>query len=166
MKKVFITYAEGSFIKNQLFALNMAMKRGKFDSAVGYSREDIDSQFYLDNYSILKATKGAGYWLWKPYFIYKALNELNDGDILFYADAGSFFRNDINIIIDKLSVYNQDVIAFYLPLIEIQWTKQELIKNMECNKSYYKRPLHKSTQRGSVKMVKRCSFTKRLSTKP
>jgi len=138
MKKVFITYAEGLFVKNKLFALKMAELRGGFDSTIGYSREDIDAEFYQNNHRILNIKKGAGYWLWKPYFIYKALNELNNGDLLFYSDAGSFFCRDINVIYNELALYNQDIMAFELPLIELQWTKQELFNNMDCNQDSYK----------------------------
>jgi len=138
MKKVFMTYAEGSFVKNQKFALKMAKIRGGFDSVIGYAREDIDTEFYRHNDIILNTKIGAGYWLWKPYFIYKALKELNHGDVLVYGDAGSFFCKDINIILNELKPYNQNVMAFELPLIEAQWTKQELFINMGCNEDSYK----------------------------
>jgi hypothetical protein len=63
---------------------------------------------------------------------------MQDGDYLFYADAGSFFIKNIEIILDKVKTYKQDVFGFELPLIESQWTKQELFLEMNCNESKYK----------------------------
>lgn len=130
--KVFITYSDEKLNKQRDFAVFMAKYFGKFDKSIGYKPEDIDKEFYEQNKEILSQPKGGGYWLWKPYFIYKTLKNLNDGDYLFYADAGSFFLKDINILIDELEKSHQDVIGFELPLIESQWTKKELFESLLC----------------------------------
>ena len=41
--------------------------------------------------SIYNIEKGYGFWLWKPYIIYKHLCKLNDNDILIYSDPGGNF---------------------------------------------------------------------------
>jgi hypothetical protein len=136
--KYYINYSDKTFIKQQNFALKMAKLRGGFDSIVGYSREDIDKEFYEENKNILDQPRGGGYWLWKPYFIYKRLLEINEGDYLFYSDSGAFFLKSVDILINELEKYNQDIMGFELPLIEKQWTKQELFNNMNCNIEEYK----------------------------
>ena len=40
-----------------------------FDYKHVFNTQDIDNEFYQKNIEILKQPKGAGYWLWKPYFI-------------------------------------------------------------------------------------------------
>lgn len=140
--KVFITYSDEKFNKQRDFAVFMAKHFGKFDKSIGYKPEDIDKEFYEQNKEILSQPKGGGYWLWKPYFIYKTLKNLNDGDYLFYADAGSFFLKDINILIDELEKSHQDVIGFELPLIESQWTKRELFITMNCDNELYRESNH------------------------
>lgn len=132
--KYYINYSDKIFRKQQKFALKMAKKRGNFDSIIGYSRKDIDKEFYGQNKDILNQKKGGGYWLWKPYLIYKTLNKLKFGDYLFYSDSGAFFLKSVDILINELEKYNQDIMGFELSLIELQWTKRELFINMDCNK--------------------------------
>ena len=136
MKKHYINYSDKAFKAQQNFALKMAKSRGGFDNITGYSREDIDKEFYEENKNILDQPRGGGYWLWKPYFINKKLNELTDGDYLFYSDSGAFFLKNIDILIEELEKYDQDIMGFELPLIESQWTKKELFLNMDCDEAY------------------------------
>jgi hypothetical protein len=65
-----------------------------FDHCFSFSKEDIEEEFYQANSKILDQKRGAGYWLWKPYFIYDVLNCVKDGDIVFYVDAGNIFINN------------------------------------------------------------------------
>ena len=131
--KYYINYSDKAFKAQQDFALKMAKLRGGFDGIVGYSRSDIDKDFYEKNRHILDQPRGGGYWLWKPYFINKRLAELDEGDYLFYSDSGAFFLKNIDLLINELEKFNQDIMGFELPLIEKQWTKQELFINLNCN---------------------------------
>lgn len=56
-----------------------------------YGRQNIDSEFYARNKYILDSPRGNGYWLWKPYFILKIMNQLPDNSIILYADSGVVF---------------------------------------------------------------------------
>ena len=47
-----------------------AIKYGNFDTTHIYKLTDIDKFFKYKNQDILSQCKGAGYWIWKPYFIY------------------------------------------------------------------------------------------------
>lgn len=64
-----------------------------FDEIITWDETYLDSDFkkiwgrYLVRYS-----RGFGYWCWKPYFILKELEKLEDGDILLYTDIGCFLR--------------------------------------------------------------------------
>lgn len=40
----------------------------------------------------MQYSRGAGYWLWKPWLIHKTLQEHAPGDIVVYVDAGSTLR--------------------------------------------------------------------------
>lgn len=135
MKKIYINYANDRFKTQQNFALKMALSLGKFDTAIGYSISDLDEEFYLKNSNILDLEKGIGLWLWKPYIILKTLLKMEEGDVLLYADAGSFLVRNIDNILDELLPFEQDVMAFELPLVERQWTKADLFVYMQCNNS-------------------------------
>jgi|SaaInl8_200m_RNA_FD_contig_31_1511664_length_4039_multi_11_in_0_out_0_3 hypothetical protein len=136
--KVYINYADKKFQKQQNFALLMANCFGAFDELIGYNNLNIDKDFYEANAQILEQKRGGGYWLWKPYFIVKTLQNMKDGDYLFYSDSGAFFLKSVDNLINELKKYNQDIMAFELPLIEKQWTKKELFINMNCDKDEFK----------------------------
>jgi len=158
MKKYYINYADNNhaFKRGQKFALEKAKLAGGFDDIVGYGREEIDAQFYEDNKSILEQAKGGGYWLWKPYFINKRLSEIEDGDYLFYGDAGSFFLKSVDILIEELEKVGQDIMVFESPYLELQWTKRELFKAMECDEDFYK---NSNQLMGGFQLIKKTPFT-------
>jgi hypothetical protein len=155
-KKVYINYADDAFKVQQDFALRKAKKEGGFNKIIGYTRDAIDEEFYKQNKHILNQKRGGGYWLWKPYFIYKTLEDLNEGDYLFYSDSGAFFLKNIDILISELEKYNQDIMGFELPLIEKQWTKKELFINMDCHANEY---TDSNQIQASFQLIKKSDFS-------
>jgi len=75
--------------------LNSAKDNADFDILEMYSPDILDSDFKLQNVAILSQSKGAGYWLWKPYIILNKLLKMNDGDILCYCDSMYLFKSSI-----------------------------------------------------------------------
>lgn len=133
-----INYADENFVKAQRFNTKSAYKKGKVDKVIEYSPDDIDNDFYTKNKKILREKRGGGYWLWKPYFIMKTLENSNDGDYIFYCDSGAYYIDKVKYLIDDLEKSNQSIMAFELPLIEKQWTKAELLKKMHCDYDEFK----------------------------
>jgi hypothetical protein len=70
------------------------MSSGLFTSSIGWSEEYLQEnspKFWKNHAAILKArVPGFGWWIWKPEFMRLSLNEIPEGDGLFYLDAGSF----------------------------------------------------------------------------
>ena len=48
---------------------------------------DLHKDFINSNFS-RNCWRGYGYWIWKPFLIWKTLQEINEGDILLYMDTG------------------------------------------------------------------------------
>lgn len=75
--------------------------------------------------------RGYGYWLWKPYIIYKYMSELPKGDVLFYCDIGCELSpmggKKFNKYLDKFG--NLDIVAFstFNNQPEYMWCKKELV---------------------------------------
>ena len=69
------------------------------DKTTAFTPCEIGKEFYEKNKEILQSPRGGGYWLWKPCFINRVINELSDGDILIYSDAGVEIIADLNEII-------------------------------------------------------------------
>lgn len=102
---------------------------GKFDKVVVYDIDtEIDKTYKRQYVDIFKTKRGAGLWLWKVYFIEKAFREeCNEGDILFYADAASFFFRSVKPLINNM---HEDIFAVRLPYIEKEFTKRETFELM------------------------------------
>lgn len=124
MKKKLILFGTDSY-KN---AMNSLIKSSNnyFDECFSFSDKDIDSSFFDSNRVILTQSRGAGYWLWKPYFIKKVLESSNDGDIIFYVDSGNIFLTDPTFLYDRLNE-NGGIVLF---------DNRDGVKNGESTKNY------------------------------
>lgn len=87
-KKYFINYAHNGFFNSQNFALKKAEEFGFITK--GYNFSDLDQNFVNQNSHILSKSRGAGYWLWKPYIILDMLNKIDENDYLIYMDSGAY----------------------------------------------------------------------------
>ena len=134
---MFITASNSLYRRSMDYNVQMAKKRGGFDKVLAYDIGTmIDAEFRKRNDDILSMKQGAGLWLWKPYFIQKALaEECAEGDILFYLDAAAFFIGDVRMI---GKVMDDDIYAACLPYIEADWTKSEAFDIMDMDEETYK----------------------------
>ncbi|MWB94513.1 hypothetical protein GON26_09065 [Flavobacterium sp. GA093] len=122
-KIVLVNYADKNYTKSQKINTKSAIKIGCFEEVISFSPNDIDECFYNKNKNILDKKRGNGYWLWKPYFIKKALQNIKEGELLFYCDSGSYFLNSINELLESTEK-NQDIIPFELQQIEKNGQKE------------------------------------------
>ena len=137
MRKYHINYANGRYLKAQQYCSQSAKEAG-FDEVISYSINDIDSNFIEKNKSILNQSRGAGYWLWKPYFIKKTLDKINDGDLLVYSDSGSIYQASVQPLIDSILKDKHGVLSFELKgLIEKDYTKRDAFILMNLDDSKY-----------------------------
>jgi hypothetical protein len=103
MKYHFITFAtpDGAYIKDAADLCASAIAVARFDTALIGNMSVLDPMFKKQNAHILRHTRGAGYWLWKPYIILKRLTELQDGEVLCYCDSSYRFLSDARNIADE-----------------------------------------------------------------
>ncbi len=137
MTKVLINFANGFFYKSQRYNSKTGLEVGGFDRAISYARKDIDREFFEQNRRILSCSKGAGYWLWKPYFIVKTLNLLQTDDFLFYCDSGAHFIKSIDALVDTSQMLEQDIIPFDVGFTEKMYTKRDALILMDCDTPSY-----------------------------
>ena len=138
-KIIGISYANNRYMTQRKNNKKSAIEIGKVDEYYGYGPEDIDKNFYEKNKDILSRNRGNGYWLWKPYFILKALKEkLNDGDYLIYTDAGSFYLDDVKKIIQPIEKMNKEMWSYKLTgFKEREWTKRDAFILMGADSPFY-----------------------------
>ena len=131
MKKILLNFADEKFRKAQKWNSFTGKLIGSFDSVIECSPEDIDEQFRQENEHILAVKRGAGAWLWKPYFILRYLKTLDENDILFYSDAGAVFCRNTSHLIESMK--EQDIWVSDIPLVEAQWTKPSVFTAMDAD---------------------------------
>lgn len=97
------------------------------------------TEFYKENKHILGQSRGAGYWLWKPYLLYQIAKDASDGDIFLYMDCGDSI-NDYGAV----SKYLKSVLAEdreFLGLMgcfpQSMYTKRDCFIGMDCDTQYY-----------------------------
>jgi hypothetical protein len=135
MAKVYLTsYATESFavVRQEL---NTSARSFGITEHLSYSGKDLHtSEYYSRNKSILDETCGAGYWAWKPYFILEALKSLSDGDVLFYADAGSLFVQPTDPLVEICTSQRHGLVLFDArPVTNAQFVKRDCFVRMGCD---------------------------------
>jgi len=104
-----------------------------FDEVYGYNDDDLkqDNDFWKKHGTFIENnSRGYGYWIWKSYLIQKKLNEIDEGDILVYADCGC----ELNLkgkprfleyidLLDK-NPKNYGIISFQMEHLEKKYTKK------------------------------------------
>ena len=130
-QKVLINFADKGYENSRKSQKESATTLGNIDKVIEYSLNDMDQQFKDENKEILSESRGAGYWLWKPYFILKTLNTLNDGDILIYCDTAMQFVSSIDKYIGAMK---SSIMLFEhnVEYIEKQFTKGDIFKELDA----------------------------------
>jgi hypothetical protein len=88
-KKYFCTFADSRMKKSLERIEKQAKSLDFFDKIIINDETNLDQSFketFKDK--LIKGSRGYGYWVWKPQIILQALDEMQDGDILLYADVG------------------------------------------------------------------------------
>ena len=145
MKKYLINFANGKYLEAQKSNSSSGIERGGFDEVIEYSIENVDNDFKNKNKDILSLSRGAGYWLWKPYFILKTLNTIKDGDIVFYSDSGSCFLRDASPLIQIASKEGSGLCCFNLGGIhkEAQWNKRITMQALGLDNEFIRFSSHR-----------------------
>ena len=111
-----ITFGDDAFRLQKFRLAKEAERTGWFDSIEVHSPETISGFLGLHKDFVSKS-KGYGCWIWKPHIMLETLKSMNDGDFLFYLDAGASIlksREDrFREYIDLMSGSETPVIGFF-----------------------------------------------------
>ena len=133
--KILINYADEQYNPARKWNSYTGKHIAHFDKIYEFAPKDIDANFYRENEQILTIKRGNGLWLWKPYFINKVIEQSNDGDIIFYCDAGALFIRNISPVISQLSE-KAPLFVCDIPLIESCFTKPICFEKIEGKEKY------------------------------
>lgn len=111
-----VNYADGCCRVAQANNCRTGLENG-MRQCISYNKTifNDDIGFLRRNAHILNRSRGGGYWLWKPYVIFRELYLARDGDIILYSDSAvSIVKNIENLT--KLTTL-QDIVIFPLPYL-------------------------------------------------
>lgn len=136
MKTAIVNLANEPFFKSQ-YQLNKSAKKHGIDLVFAWSHKALKrTLFYKHNSEILSQQRGIGYWLWKPFIILEAMKELDEGDILFYSDAGIEIISDIQPLI-SLTKRNNVLVFNNCNYTNNLWVKRDCFVLMDCDSEKY-----------------------------
>jgi hypothetical protein len=130
-----VTYADKNFEEKQKF-IHQIHKNGFVHHP--FNREQLENtEFYQDNKEILDESTGAGWWIWKPYFILDVLKSCSVGDYILYCDCGDMFSPGLKGYVENI-MSDED---FSLLLVgnnkNGNYTKRDCFIKMNCDESDY-----------------------------
>ena len=129
-KVVFFSFADDNYRVSLDRITNEAKLTGVFDEVLAYSPRDIPRDYFNAHFEVLNATRGAGYWAWKPYFLKSIMNRLAYGDVIMFADAGCEFTGNPQMFVDIARQYG--FLGFRLPIAPKhyvqRWTKGDIFE--------------------------------------
>lgn len=137
-----INYADGQpYEKYRYFCTRSAYIIGHADKVIEFTKSDIPTSYIEKHKDIFSYKRGAGLWLWKPYFVNKVMDMVDFGDWIFYVDGGSIFIRDIHKLIKNAEEHKVEIMLFEQPLLHRQFTKHETMVKMHIEENGYNQTL-------------------------
>lgn len=135
-----VTYADENFVEQQKF-LHQIHKEGFIH--VPFNRENLEkTDFYQNNKQILDEPTGAGWWIWKPYFILESLKTANEGDFIIYCDCGDMFSPGLKSYVENTVTEDDQCLLLVGNNLNGKYTKRDCFIKMDCDEEDY----HNSNQ--------------------
>lgn len=153
-----INFATSGYEKARSFNSRTAYKYGA-DKVIEYSLDDMDTAFSEKNREILQQKRGSGYWLWKPYFINRAMGSCKEGDWVIYSDSGMIYRKSIRKYVDQLQCLGIEMLSRTTKFQERQYTKRDVFIELGCDTSEYTDTLQRAA---SVIIIKNTERTRKM----
>ena len=131
-KVVLVSFADKRF-RNSLIRLEQQTREFPFDERHFLNEDNCLSKEYWRNLKPWFYRRGYGFWAWKASIIKEYLCKINDGDLLFWSDAGIYWnysnksKNRFDEYVKMLTGDN-DILTFSQPTIEKHWTKGDVLE--------------------------------------
>ncbi len=153
-----LTYGDEKYKVTQKYNADSAYKYGA-DAVYMFGPDDIEEDFRNKNQNILTVLRGNGYWLWKPYFINKILEECKEGDWIIYTDSSLYFNRNIREYIERYIEKNESFIVRETKFLEKQFTKADIFYALGCEDDRYRNTKQLAA---TVIVLKKCTESKEL----
>jgi hypothetical protein len=162
MKKYLISYGDDAFASQREFFKETALASAFFDDVTIFTRDDIGQDFAEQVGETLDLRRGGGYWLWKPYFVKKALDKIDEHDVLVYCDAGCMInisgKERFDEYLKILESSPTGTIDFELPHKEYEYTKREIFEYFNSSEEI----INSNQLMATVVILRKCAHTTML----
>ncbi len=103
-----------------------------------FSTADLrQTDFYTENKPTLDMPRGAGYWLWKPYYILRVLKEVKSGEFVWYMDCGAELVGPVDELAGVCSSAGGVLLFRNHGRPNKYWTKRDCFVLMGCDSEKY-----------------------------
>lgn len=138
---IYLTYGEKcckQAVKRGCSAFLSITMNGNKVLCLPFSQQNVDTLFIIQHRDHFTNGKevGAGYWLWKPYLIHKILHDdaiMQEGDFLFYSDAGAFLVGPIHPLLLYMHLTNASYLFFETPHKQAVHCKRDSFVRQRCD---------------------------------
>lgn len=137
MKLWLVSYANRKYAASQRWLVQSARRFG-FDEIRAYRERDLRrTPFFRKHREVLTQPRGAGYWLWKPYFIQQVLSEASPNDVVVYVDSGIELIASLRPLVE-ICLAGRGITLFQVHEgYNIIWTKRSCMVGMDCDEPRY-----------------------------
>jgi len=162
-KKLFLTFGCEKYYGALNRINNQALSMNSFDEIIIIKDTDLPKfEDFWDKHKefILSNKRGYGYWIWKSYLVMMTLENMNNNDILVYADSGC----QLNItgkkrLFEYFDIVNKSkygILSFQMPInLEKKWCKMDLLNHFNCNDEMLNKPQLHATNF----IIRKCDHT-------
>lgn len=132
------------YVESQRRLVRAAGASGDFDTIENWSPDRLEAEpIFAAREHILRRSRGAGNWAWKPYIIARAMAHRRDGDFILFTDTGMQAVDDdplppIAPLLTWLAGSERRVaVARLHGRPQRLWTKRDCFVLMECDEARY-----------------------------
>jgi len=137
MSTILVSFASGGYRPSQRRLCDSAKALG-VDQYRNYSPFFLYRKgYYYQHKEVLKARRGAGYWLWKSYIILKTLESAAEGDVIMYADVDNVIISDLSPLIHIVEGSSPILLFANHGHLNRTWTKRDCFVLMNCDDAQY-----------------------------
>ena len=130
-----VAFGGDKYKQGQTFLNKQAEKCGI--NHIAYTYDDIfESELVKENQEWFSKENGYGWFAWKPYAILKAMENLEEGDKIFYIDTLDIFHPDIFKFVDHI-MDDDPCLLCVASSINKHYTKRDCFVYMDCDEEVY-----------------------------
>lgn len=169
----FLSFGAGPDFKKSLAQIEKEALQFSFFDYVHACNEDLlveDNDFWnLHARFIVNNPRGYGYWVWKPYILLQLLDQINENDIIVYADAGCQLNSSTIEAKERMKEYVEiarksphGILSFackHPDLIEARFTKMDTAVALQANTNEL---MYSKQLVGGIFVVRKCPYVMEL----